>query len=241
MMNQLSALFAAAKAKFTPRRSEKGPVRAFSKFKKKTITAGAFAKSMLAVAADAPMAYRVWVKKEIDPGFREELMLAVAKLNDCKYCSWAHHEWASIDGVPAEELAMIEQMNPEDFDRKKWLAISFVRELTEARFEKVSGELMKKMRAHYSDREIREMILIARVMDAGNLGANTFEALRSRLRGEPASGSRIHDELVLGGVFAFVAPVVVLYLARSSGRSFREMARSLTRYTENAASAENPQ
>lgn len=214
------------------RRGAKPPASPFGGFRKRTMTARELAASAVSLVPDTPTLYRVWVKHEIDPGFREELMLAVSKLNDCRYCSWGHHEWANIAGVPEEELASVEQMDPAHFDRRKWIAISFARELVSARFGRISKDLMQEMKANYSAREIREIILIAKIMDIGNRGANTWDSMRARLRGQPAAESRIIDETVLSAVFLTVAPIVVLFLARASKRSFREMARSLIDYTK---------
>ncbi len=63
------------------------------------MTAPQLAGSMASLAPQIGTFYRVWVKHEIDPGFREELMLAVSKLNDCRYCTWGHQEWAHLNGV----------------------------------------------------------------------------------------------------------------------------------------------
>jgi AhpD family alkylhydroperoxidase len=210
------------------------PAASFAAFRKRTITAREFASALGSIASNTPTMYKVWVKHDLDPGFREELMLAVAKLNGCKYCSWAHHEWASIDGVPEEELAQIEEMDPVSFDRKKWLAISYVRELVSARFAPVSPDLERKMHQHYSEEEIAEIVLVAKVMDAANLGANTFDAMRWRLRGTPVKGSRLFDEIMLSAAFFCIVPPIVLLLARSSKRSIRELAASLVDYTKHA-------
>ena len=208
------------------------PASRFGGFRKRTITAWEFTRAMASIAANAPTLYRVWIRRELDPGFREELMFAVSKLNDCRYCSWAHHEWASIDGIPEEELAHIEQMDPTHFDRRKWLAISFVRELVEARFGAMSEDLMRKMQAQYTAREIKNIILVAKVMDAANLGANTFDALCSRLRGVPAQGSRIFDEVLLTAAFCCALPPIVIVLSLSSKRSIRELTRRMMDYTK---------
>ncbi len=94
--------------------------------------------------------YRVWLKEEVDPGFREELMLAVSRLNGCRFCSWGHHEWAQISGVSDEELAQLEQLDPSGFDRRKWVAISYVRALVKENFERVQPELRRAMQHKYS-------------------------------------------------------------------------------------------
>jgi AhpD family alkylhydroperoxidase len=210
------------------------PANPFGGFRKRTITAWEFAGAMVSIAVDARTLYRIWVRHELDPGFREELMLAVSKVNDCRYCSWAHHEWASIDGISEEELAHVEQMDPARFERKKWLAISFVRELVTVRFGAVSEDLMRKMQGHYTAREISEITLVAKVMDTANLGANTFDAMRSRMRGAPAQGSRILDEVLMTAAFCCVAPSLLVFLALSSKRSIRDLLRSMLDYSKHA-------
>jgi AhpD family alkylhydroperoxidase len=212
------------------RGSRKKPQSAFGGFKKRTITAPQLAGGVVSLVPELGTMYRVWFKHDIDPGFREELMLAVSKLNDCRYCSWGHHEWAQISGVPNEELAQLEQLDPAGFDRRKWLAISYVRALVKENFQRMQPELRRAMQHRYSAREIRQIELIARVMDMGNRGSNTWDAMLSRLRGVPAPGSRVIDEVILSGVFLATAPIVVLYLSRASKRPFLEMARSLIDY-----------
>ena len=152
--------------------------------------------------------YRVWLKQEVDPGFREELMLAVSRLNGCRFCSWGHHEWAQISGVPDEELARLEQLDPTGFNRRKWIAISYVRALVKEDFERVQPELRRAMQHKYSPAEIRQIELIAKVMDLGNRSSNTFDAMLSRLKGVPATDSRIIDEVILSGAFLTIAPMV---------------------------------
>jgi len=213
-------------------RRRRQPSSPFGGFRKRTMTAPQLASSMASLAPQIGTFYRVWVKHEIDPGFREELMLAVSKLNDCRYCTWGHQEWAHLNGVSNEELAQVEQLDPKGFDRRKWLAISYVRALVKGDFRRVQPQLRRAMQHKYSPREIREIELIAKVMDIGNRGSNTWDALLSRLRGVPAADSRIIDELILSGVFLTTAPVVLLYLSYASKRPFLEMARSLIDYTK---------
>jgi len=199
----------------------------FGGYRKRTMTAREFAGSLRSLAPQASMIYEIWGKQDLDPGFREELMLAVAKLNDCRYCTWGHHEWAYMSGVSEEELAQLENMDSEGFDRVKWVAISYVRALVSAGFGEVSPELLDEMNEHYSPKEIKEIELVAQVMDIANRGANTWDAMLSRIRGNPANDSHLVDELVMSGVFWSAAPVVVMMLAREAKRPFREMWRDM--------------
>jgi AhpD family alkylhydroperoxidase len=203
----------------------------FGGFRKRTMTALEFVASTVSLVPDLGTFYRIWVRRDLDPGFREELMVAVARQNECRYCSWAHLEWAGIAGVADEDLAKLEQMDPAHFDRRKWIAICFVRELVTARFGCVPADLMQEMQASYTDREIREITFVAKAMDMANRAANTWDAMRARWRGKPAADSRIFDELVLSAVFLLSAPLIVLFLARATKRPFFAMARSLIDYT----------
>ncbi len=218
------------------RKRQAGAVKArgiFGGYRKRTMTAWEFAGSLRELAPQASDIYRIWGKQVMDPGFREELMLAVAKLNDCRYCTWGHHEWAYLSGVPEEELAQLENMDAKGFDRGKWVAISYVRALVSANYAEVSPELLAELKEYYSEREIEEIALVARVMDIANRGANTWDAMRSRMKGNPANDSHLLDEIVLSGVFWSAAPLVILLLAREAKRPYREMWKSMLDYVKN--------
>jgi AhpD family alkylhydroperoxidase len=231
-MAQSKATAGKAKSRKSRKAAKSEPRSTFGGYRKRTITAREFIGSLFSLAGEVPTIYEIWGKHELDPGFREELMLAVAKLNDCRYCSWGHHEWAHIAGVPEEELAHIEDMDIEDFDRRKWVAISYVRAFVSGKFGSVPRELRREMRENYTAHEIKEIELVVRIMDFGNRGANTWDAMLSRLRGNPAANSHILDEAVLSGAFLTVAPVAIAYLAYASNRSFSETARSLIDYVK---------
>ena len=200
-------------------------------FRKRTITPLEFVSEVAAIAAEASTFNRVWVKRELDPRFRETLMLAVARLNDSKYCSWAHHEWASIEGVSEKELAHIEQMNPAQFDRKTWLALSFVCQLVTTRFGPVPKKLMQQIRSNYTTEEIEQITLVAKVMDAANRSSNTFDALLSRLNGKPSRNSAIVDEAIMSAAFLAVLPPLLAYFSYASKRSIDSLLRRMVAYT----------
>ena len=203
------------------------PKSAFGGFRKRTITTREVVGNAVSLVPAIGTIYKVWLKHDIDPGFREELMLAVSELNHCRYCTWAHHEWAHMVGVSDDELAHVEQMDPTGFDRRKWLAISYVRALVSANFGPVDKALVREMKAKYTPVEIEEIEVVARIMDIGNRGANTWDAFVSRLRGGPVAETTIFDELVMSGGFLITVPIVVLFLSRTSKRPLMEMVRAV--------------
>jgi AhpD family alkylhydroperoxidase len=206
----------------------------FGGHSKRTIGTFSFFGEMLSFAYQLPTIYKIWQKHEIEAGFREELMLAVSKLNDCKYCAWGHHEWAHAAGIAEDELDHIEHGDSEGIDRAKWVAISYVVSLVSSEFKHVPDDLTQEMQANYTENEIKEIILVARIMDIANRGANTWDAMLSRLHGKPAHDSHVLDEFVLSGVFWIVAPVSLLILSQQSERSFAELMGNLLDYVKQA-------
>ena len=210
----------------------------FGGHRKRTIGSFSFFGEILSFACQVPTMYRIWQKHEIEAGFREELMLAVSTLNDCKYCAWGHHEWAHAAGISEEELDHIEHGDPEGIDRAKWVAITYVVSFISLDKSNVPSELTQEMRANYSAREIKEIELIAKIMDVSNRAANTWDALQSRLKGKPAHDSHVMDEFVLSGVFWILAPVSMLIISQQSDRSFMELMRDLLDYVKHAEEEE---
>lgn len=232
-MHPIKKLVAAgiALSKFTAAAGKKS-ANPIEYFHKRTITPLGFIGDVVSIATEGSTFNKVWVKRELDPRFRETLMLAVARMNDSKYCSWAHREWAAIEGVSEEDIAHIEKLAPSYFDARTRLALSFVRELVAARFGPVSSILMRKMRATFSAEEIEEITLVAKVMDFANRSSNTFDALTARLSGKPSRSGRVLDEVIMSAAFLCALPPLLTYFARASNSSISEAVGRMLDYTK---------
>lgn len=212
--------------------TKKASVRQIKHFHKSTITPLGFVGDVISIVTEGSTFNKVWVKRELDPRFRETLMLAVARMNDSKYCSWAHHEWAAIEGVSEEELANIERLELSHFDARTQLALSFVRELVALRFAPASESLMQKMRAAFSAEEIEEITLVAKVMDFANRSSNTFDALVSRINGKPSRTGRLLDEAVMSAAFFCALPPLMTFFSRASNSPVTEVLGRMRDYTK---------
>ena len=106
-----------------------------------------------------------------------------------------------------------------------------MRELIATNFGRVSAERMQQMRACYSAEEVRQITLVARVMDALNLSSNTFDAFLSRLSGKPSPKGRIIDEGIMSAVVCCAFPPLLAFFSRSSKRSIDEVVRRMIDYT----------
>ncbi|MFZ1174950.1 MAG: carboxymuconolactone decarboxylase family protein, partial [Mycobacterium sp.] len=182
-----------------------------------------------AVRRLAPLVHHagmVWVLRQIDPAFREEIMLTVAQTNSCRYCSYVHQEWAIRAGVPDEEIAQLEGANPATFDRAKWSALAYARALAEADFGQVPEEISQEVAKYYTRGGRRNIEAVALVMSIANRSTNTVEAFRSRLRGVPASGS-LPAEIAITSALVASSPVLIpglsIVLRKSPNRLLREL------------------
>jgi AhpD family alkylhydroperoxidase len=191
---------------------------------------GEFAVRLKSLLAEFPALYAIWDTPEMDPAFREELMVAVARQNDAPYCNWAHRTWALSVGASEAEIAKIETSRLGTLNPRKRAAVEYVRALAAADFERVPDELRRKLASFYTPPEIRNIELVAAVMNLVNRSGNTYEAMLSRLQGKASGRSSVTDEMFFSGVFLAVAPLIVLLLSRYAGRSYLDMTQSLVGY-----------
>ena len=215
----------------------------FGAFRKPTYTIPRATKDLGGLAGRLPEIWSVWGRHSIAPAFREALMVSVAHYNGCRFCAFAHVEWALAEDVSGEELAELAGISAGQsagqsgghIDRDRWIAYAWANELVGSGFGDVSEELSREMAARYSSGERRQLDTIARVMTFMNLSGNTFDALLSRRNRRPAPGSRLIDELVVGGAFVAAIPPVAIFLSakrrKSPLRLMRELARFSTRFT----------
>jgi AhpD family alkylhydroperoxidase len=207
-------------------------------FDKRTISVPQMLGKLVWLGSEIDSLLRIWVRADIDPTLREEMMVAVARSNRALFCTWAHSEWARVTGASSEDLDNIEKLERKGFDARTWAAIRYVRALAEEEFGPVAKPLVTEMRKHYSEQEISDIELVAKVMDLGNRGSNTTNALFWRLRGKPAAHSDVVSEVVLGGLLVAAAPPILAYLSLTGKRSFLGMARDLVSYVSSKDSAD---
>lgn len=161
----------------------------------------------------------IWLGERLDPAFREELMVAVAAVNSCRQCSFAHREWALAEGLPADELAALEGMEAASFDERKWAAIAWAQAATRGGFTDIPDAIDENLRAQYSAQEQADIELVANTMCWLNRTSNTVDAAWSRLHGEPSPGSSVTGELAAVAIYAVVAPALLAVVSVKQRRN----------------------
>ncbi len=94
-------------------------------------------KDLGSVLGRVPALVSIWIGGRLPPALREKVIVAVAQVNACRMCEHAHTRMALEVGVSDAELASLENMEENAFDRNDWLAIAHARERTKAGFAPV--------------------------------------------------------------------------------------------------------
>ncbi len=154
------------------------------------------------VLTRAPALWTIWIGGRLPRALREQVIVAVAKVNACRMCEHAHSRMALEAGVSDAEIAALEDMDPSAFDRRIWLAITHARERTRANFAPVAEDASQEALNEALSAQTRSDVEnVARVMTVANRIANTLNALPDRWRGNPVPESRLFDELVINFLF----------------------------------------
>lgn len=186
-------------------------------FRKKTYTLARLAADVAALVRRAGDVAEV--NAGMDPAFREQVMLAVARTNACRYCVFAHTDAGRHAGLTDADLARLEGMDAADFDRRTWTALAYARALAQADFGPVDGDLVAAVVEMHGEDGRRRIETAARLMTVANLTGNTVDAFLSRLRGDPAPGMHVLDELAITAVWLAGAAVTTFNILRARPQS----------------------
>lgn len=215
-----------------PFKKEKKRKGYFGGFKQKTASVAELAGHMTHLLAAPTNLYGLLVTKRVDPAFREEIMVAVATLNACKYCNYAHHDFALQAGVSEDELAQLEGIEIEDYDSRKYLAITYARELANKDFGEISVDLEKAIKAEYTITERGDIQTTARIIMLFSLLCNTADAFLERVKGDPVEDSNLFDEVIIASsFFGAILPVVGVYLSILRKESPLETMKDFTQFS----------
>jgi len=178
----------------------------------------------------SPDLQAIWFKHRLDPAFREELMVSVAAANSCRHCSYAHREWALIEGLPEDELAALEGRQAESFDARTWAAIAWVYAAAASDFTDVPDAIEANFRAQFSPQEQADIELVARTMTWMNQVSNTVDAAWGRLHGDPVAGSGVLSELEALVLYGLAVPPLIVWMGVKEGRRPLDVVRGMGRF-----------
>lgn len=202
------------------------PVRVTTKRFGRTFNLREWLMAILHLIPRMNRAWAVWGRHRMDPAFREQIMLTVARSNGCPYCSYHHQEWAIQAGASDEEIAELEGTDRVNFDRAKWSAFVYARALAENDFGGVPAEIRSDVAKYHSPDELCDIETVARAMSFANRSANTADALFFRRHGIQASDSLL-AEIVIALNILMLSPVIVYALCRTLRKSPPQFLREI--------------
>lgn len=184
-------------------------------FRKRTFTLPLLAESLASASLHLPVLMASLTRSSLTPALREQVMLAVTSVNDCRYCDWVHTRLALENGVDLTQLAGLLEQPLESLDDDSAVAILFGKHFADSQ-RRPSAAAREKLRQHFSPWQRRQIMAWIHAIYYANLTGNSADATLARLKGRPVDGNPFTQALA----GALGAPVLGLiwWNSRRSGR-----------------------
>ena len=151
----------------------------------------------------------------LDPVLREEIMLAVARQNACRFCVFTHEALATAAGLSQHRST---DGTAGSVAERRASAVDYALALVATDSPDRRRARDAALRCH-GEAGIRAIERLSRLTAIGSRAGNSVDALRARLHGQVQPNSPLVDELVVSVLAAIVAPVVLARIAQVQGRS----------------------
>jgi uncharacterized peroxidase-related enzyme len=116
-------------------------------------------------------------RTQLAPKLRELAYLKASLVNNCEYCMHYHRGSGRKAGISHEQIDALEHTEPgRDFSELEWDVLRFADQVT--RRVKADDELMQRLKARLSEREIVELTMTVAL---ANLTNRVNETLRTEL------------------------------------------------------------
>ena len=161
--------------------------------------------------------------KRISRPFSEKIMLSVASVNKCSYCSYLHTKTALKGKVSKKEIQKLLTQEIGDFPEDESVAIAFAQHYAETG-RKPDPEAERRFRNHYDSKISKDIINYIRIVNFFTLVGNTAYAFISRLRGNPAQKSNPLSEIL---IFVLCAPWALLTVIYETFHKSKETTKSV--------------
>ena len=153
-------------------------------------------------------------KNGVDEIFRERIMLAVTEVNGCRYCSFFHTRQALLAGISKTEIKELISGEIAGAPIEQQLALQFAQHYAETAGQPLR-QAVERLVETYGENQTRGIIANIRMIMIGNAYGNAFDALRHRMKGQPAEGSSLGQELGVLSCVAVLPPWMMIRQAVS--------------------------
>ena len=151
------------------------------KFKKRTFSGlKEFIEELKFIIKNRKQIKRLEEGELIEAKLRQRLMIAVTKVNGCRYCSYYHSKLALKAGISQEELDSLLAGELNDCPEEEVLALVYAQHWTEKRGQPAQ-EMIDKIKNKYGTDKFETINLAIRMINFGNLSGNSFDYLLYKL------------------------------------------------------------
>jgi AhpD family alkylhydroperoxidase len=180
-------------------------------FAKRIFTARSFFNDLGFLIWNLPKITRVFTSKQNPKQLIEKILIVTDAVNGCMYCSWLDAKLAMKSGVSEEEIKnMMELQFHADASESELNALLFAQHFAETN-RNPDLEMTNKLFGYYGEKTAKNIILAIRTVTFGNLYFNTWRAVISRFKGNPAPDSNVIFEMVYFLLnFIIILPFIIL-------------------------------
>ena len=165
-------------------------------FRKRTFSLPLYARSLAAVMTASPVLARALIRPRISRALREQVMLAVTSVNDCRYCNWGHTVLALRNGVDLAALRQTLGSGSASADSTpEEVAILYAQHVASQLGDADPGA-ERALAAAWIPAEQAEIKAYITAVTFGNLVGNSADAWLARLRGVPVEGGHPAGEAI---------------------------------------------
>jgi AhpD family alkylhydroperoxidase len=164
-------------------------------FKKRIFTPIETFKTAIRFIKYLPVILKVLVRPSISRGLREEIVLAVTLVNDCRYCAWGHTHIAIHNGVDMDELHHLLQTGKSSkLSDKDATAILFAQHYADVK-GKIEENTKDKLNEFFTPWQVLEIMVSIYSILLGNCFGNIVDAFYHRLKGKKVAESYLWLEI----------------------------------------------
>ena len=180
-------------------------------FTKRIFTASLFFSDLGFLLWNLPKIIAVFSKKQDPKQLIEKILIVTDAVNGCIYCSWLDAKLAVKSGISEEEIKNILKLEfRTDASESELNALLFAQHFAETN-RNPDPEMTNKLFEFYGEKTAKNIILAIRAVTFGNLYFNTWGAIISRFKGNPAPNSNVIFEMVYFLLnFMIITPFVIL-------------------------------
>jgi AhpD family alkylhydroperoxidase len=180
-------------------------------FPKKIFTPRLMLSDIGFLVTQLPQLVSAYRKPRLNRAFVEKIMTVTTAVNGCVYCAWLHSRLAVDSGISKHEVCDLFRLqfrtSASDYEIP---ALLYAQHFAESN-RNPAPQMTRELITYYGEGTGHHIILFIRMIFFGNLFGNTWDAVLSRFRGNPApNSSRAFEALFFLLTFWFMLPVTLV-------------------------------